>query len=84
MIYDSVYLQIIEIVTKTGIFSILCILLCQVGEYQAFPKGCLKERIHSEMKIFSIIRLILLIMPIVLIFFRPISLAGRKGCGKGM
>ena len=36
----------------------------------------LKERVHSEMKILSIPRFILLIMPIVLIFFRPVSLAG--------
>ena len=36
------------------------------------------------MKISSSIRFTLLIMPIVLIFFRPISLAGRKGYGKVM
>ena len=36
------------------------------------------------MKISSIMRLNLLIMPIVLIFFQPLSLAGRKGYGKMM
>ena len=44
----------------------------------------LKERVHSEMKISSIMRFNLLIMPIVLIFFQPLSLAGRKGYGKMM
>ena len=34
------------------------------------------------MKISSIIWFTLLIMPIVLIFFRPLSLAGRRGYGK--
>ena len=43
-----------------------------------------KERVHSEMKISSFIWLTLLIMPIVLIFFRPISLACRRGYGKVM
>ena len=36
------------------------------------------------MKISSIMRFSLLIMPIVLIFFQPLSLAGRKGYGKMM
>ena len=36
------------------------------------------------MKILSIMRFNLLVMPIVLIFFQPLSLAGRKGYGKLM
>ena len=44
----------------------------------------LKERVHSEMKISSIMRFNLLIMPIVLIFFQPLALAGRKVYGKMM
>ena len=43
-----------------------------------------KEGVHSEMKISLIIRLTLLIMQIVLIFFHSISLAGRRGYGKVM
>ena len=43
-----------------------------------------KERVHSEMKILSIMRFNLLIMPIVLIFFQPPSLAGWKAYSKIM
>ena len=39
---------------------------------------------HSEMKILSIMRFHLLIMPIVLIFFQPLYLSGQKGYGKMM
>ena len=44
----------------------------------------LKERVHSELKISTIMRFNLLFMPIVLIFFQPLSLASRKGYGKMM
>ena len=43
-----------------------------------------KERVHSEMKISSIMRFNVLILPIVLIFFQPLSLASWKGYGKMM
>ena len=50
----------------------------------SFLKSPLKERVHSEMKMLSIMRINLLNMPIVLIFFQPLSLASRKGYGKMM
>ena len=42
------------------------------------------ERVHSAMKILSMMRFNLLIMPIVLNLFQPLSFAGRKGYGKMM
>ena len=36
------------------------------------------ERVHSEMKISSIMRFNLMIMPIVFIFFQPLFFAGRR------
>ena len=56
--------------------------ICEHVDGTSFTK--FKERGHSEMKISSIIWFTLLIMPIVLIFFRPLYLAGRRGYGKMM
>ena len=44
----------------------------------------LKERVHSEIKISSIMMFTSLIMPTVFIFFRPLSLTGQKGYSKMM
>ena len=53
-------------------------------EVYANIEADVKERVHSEMKISSIMRFNLLIMPIVMILFQPLSFAGRKGYGKMM
>ena len=45
-------------------------------------KEFLEERVHSKMKISSIMTFTFLIMPIVSTFFWPLFLAGRRRYGK--